>query len=292
MLQEIKKKEKVYKRKPANAKRKMYLVTLAGFFSLFFILILSPNFTGKIYQYEEFSLGEYQYLTNNIKIAMVNKEFNPENQTLRIDYSLTSESDSQLLSNIEYTADTKYITQKVDNVETVIYRVSDNYLVVVSTNIPEDFAVTSSTIVPSYISPELQSEPSDLDEIVFKAYVLESDKLINSSLKEESLAVYEQEFIAFSIDNLYVEIEELEKEMAILESANKKLLEKNEKLKGEMEYQTTEEKLQSENDINSNLSTMNNNEKDIGLLQEQIDERHTKIDLLNKKKDSSSNTDE
>ncbi|MRU02812.1 hypothetical protein EKU33_28840, partial [Bacillus anthracis] len=238
-------------RKPANTKRKAYLFTLGSFVTMFFVLCISPVFSGATYKFEEMKIGEYQSLSSTVKIAVAKKEYNPDNQTLRIDYELRADNDSQILSNMKYKVENKYIKQKDNNVKTKVYRASDNYIVVISENVPEEFGVVSSVVKPEYIHPELQNDVDDLKERSMKMHVLENEKLINRELKKKSKDFYEREYLAFSQQALRKEIE---KKMEDKSSAMKQLKIKNEQLTKEMEYQTEGEKVKTKNTINSNES--------------------------------------
>ncbi|TCW47541.1 hypothetical protein EC917_12412 [Bacillus thuringiensis] len=223
-------------RKPANTKRKAYLFTLGSFVTMFFVLCISPVFSGATYKFEEMKVGEYQSLSSMVKISVAKKEYNPFNQMLRIDYELRADNDSQILSNMKYKVENKYIKQKDNNVKTKVYRASDNYLVVISENVPEEFGVVSSVVKPEYIHPELQTDVDDLKERSLKTYVLENEKLINKELKKESKDFYEKEYLAFSQQGLRKEMKEMEKKIDDKASARKQLTIKNEKLTKEMEY--------------------------------------------------------
>ncbi|QWH54334.1 hypothetical protein [Bacillus mycoides] len=271
-------------RKPANTKRKAYLFTLGSFVTMFFVLCISPVFSGATYKFEEIKIGEYQSLSSTVKISVAKKEYNPVNQTLRIDYELRADNDSQILSNMKYKVENKYIKQKDNNVKTKVYRASDNYIVVISENVPEEFGVVSSVVKPEYISPELQTDVDDLKERSLKTYVLENERLINKELKKESKDFYEKEYLAFSQQGLRKEMKEMEKKIDDKSSAMKQLKIKNEKLTKEMEYQTEGEKVKTKNTINSNESTINNHQKEIDVLKEDIKMKEKKIQLLSEKK--------
>jgi hypothetical protein len=188
-------------RKPANAKRKAYLLTLGSFVTMFFVLCISPVLSGATYKFEEMKSGEYQSITPLVKLTVAKKEYNPANKTLRVDYELKSDNDPQILSNMKYKVENKYIKQKNNDVKTKVYRASDNYIVVISENVPEGFGVVSSIVKPEYIHPELQVDANDANDIKdrsIKTYVLEKEKMINKDLKVESLDYYEKEYLAFS----------------------------------------------------------------------------------------------
>ncbi|MFI2801027.1 hypothetical protein ACH2G3_24605 [Bacillus cereus] len=271
-------------RKPANTKRKAYLFTLGSFVTMFFVLCISPVFSGATYKFEEMKIGDYQSLSSTVKISVAKKEYNPDNQTLRIDYELRADNDSQILSNMKYKVENKYIKQKDNDVKTKVFRASDNYIVVISENVPEEFGVISSVVKPEYIHPELQNDVDDLKERSMKMYVLENEKMINRELKKESKDFYEREYLAFSQQALKKEIKEIEKKMEDKASAMKQLKIKNEQLTKEMEYQTEGEKVKTKNTINSNESTINNHQKEIDVLKEDIKMKEKKIQLLSEKK--------
>ncbi|AWC30972.1 hypothetical protein R6231_14215 [Bacillus cytotoxicus] len=271
-------------RKPANTKRKAYLLTLGSFVTMFFVLCISPVFSGATYKFEEMKPGEYQSITPLVKLSVAKKEYNPVNKILRIDYALKSDNDPQILSNMKYKVENKYIKQKDNDVKTKVYRASDNYIVVISENVPEGFGVVSSVVKPEYIHPELQVNANDLKDRSFKTYVLEKEKMINKDLKEESKDFYEVEYLAFSQKEIAKEIKDMEQKIAEKNSAIKQLNIKNEKLTKEMNFQTEVEKTKTQNIINSNTSIINKHQKDINDLKEEIKMKEKKIKLLNEKK--------
>uniref|UniRef100_UPI003F4949E7 hypothetical protein n=1 Tax=Bacillus multifaciens TaxID=3068506 RepID=UPI003F4949E7 len=281
----LKNKDKKDKRKSPNAIRNMYGMTLCSFFAVLFFICISPLLRGEHYEFEERKLDEYQLLTNDVKAAIVKKEYNPESKILRIDYAFKSDSNnSKSLSNLNYKVDNRYIKQKTNDVKTKVFRPSDDYLVVISSNVPEDFGVIASTIKPEYIHPELANDPNDLKERSMKTYITESTKMMNENLKLQSMTVYEEEYIERTQDILNKEIKELEKKVELKTSANKQLDKNNEKLKTEMDFQTEDEKGTTGNEIKANETAINTNKKEIETLKEEIKLKEKKIDLLDEKK--------
>lgn len=281
----LKNKEKKDKRKSPNVIRNMYGITLCSFFTVLFLICISPLFRGANYEFEERKLNEYQMLTNDVKVAIVKKEYNPKNKTLRIDYAFKSDSNnSKSLSNLDYKIENRYIKQETNDVKTKVFRPSDEYIVVISTNVPEDFGGIASTIQPKYIHPELENSPDDLKERKLKTYLKENKKMINTSLKVQSVAVYEEEYIEREQGILNKEMKKLEKKVKQKTSANKQLAKNNENLKGEMDFQTDEEKGTTENEMKANEATINTNKKEIETLKEDIKLKEKKIDLLDEKK--------
>ncbi|PGZ57837.1 hypothetical protein COE58_24105 [Bacillus cereus] len=281
----LKNKEKKDKRKSPNMIRNMYGITLCSFFAVLFFICISPLLRGANYEFEERKLNDYQLLTNDVKAAIVKKEYNPENKTLRIDYAFRSDSNnSKSLSNLNYKVENRYIKQETNDVKTKVIRPSDDYIVVISTNVPEDYGVIASTIKPEYIHPELANDPDDLKEKALKSYMKESPKMINEKLKLQSTTEYEEEYIERTQGILNQEMKELEKKMELKTSANKQLGKNNEKLKTEMDFQTDDEKGTTENEIKANETTINTNKKEIEKLKEEIKLKEKKIDLLDEKK--------
>ncbi|WP_413565426.1 hypothetical protein [Bacillus sp. 3P20] len=271
-------------RKAANSKRKAYLLTLGSFVTMFFVLCISPVFSGATYRFEEMKPGEYQSITPLVRMSIAKKEYNPANKTLRIDYELKADNDPQILSNMKYKVENKYIKQKDNDVKTKIYRANDNYIVVISENIPEGFGVVLSTIKPEYIHPELQSDANDLKDRSVNTYVLESNKIINKDLKVESKEFYEKDYLGFSQKELGKEIKDIKQKIENKGFAIEQLKIKNDKLTKEMNFQTEAEKMKTQNIINSNISAINKHEKEINELKEDIKMKEQKIKLLNEKK--------
>ncbi|AFU17179.1 hypothetical protein MC28_D130 (plasmid) [Bacillus thuringiensis MC28] len=271
-------------RKPANAKRRAYLLTLGSFVTMFFVLCISPLFSGATYKFEEMKPGEYQSITPLVKLSVAKKEYNPANKTLRIDYELKSDNDPQILSNMKYKVENKYIKQKDNDVKTKVYRASDNYIVVISENVPEGFGVVSSTVKPEYIHPELQTDAKDLKDRSIKTYVLEGNKIINKDLKIESKDFYEKDYLAFSQKGIGKEIKDMKQKIKDKDFAIEQLKIKNDKLTKEMNFQTEAEKVKTQNIINSNTTAINRHEKEINELKEEIQMKEKKIKLLNEKK--------
>ncbi|PEF45146.1 hypothetical protein CON22_17845 [Bacillus cereus] len=280
----LKNKGKKEKRKSPNMIRNMYGITLCSFFTVLFFICISPMLRGANYEFVERKLNEYNLLTNDVKVAIVKKEYNPKNKTLRIDYAFKSDSNSKALTNLNYKVENRYIKQEKNDVKTKVFRPSDDYLVVISTNVPEDFGVIASTVRPEYIHPELENDPNDLKEKGIKTYMKENRKMINQRLEVQSISVYEEEYIERTQDILYKEIKELEKKMKQKTLANKQLAKNNESLKTEMDFQTEDEKGTTENEMKANESTINTNKKEIETLKEDVKLKEKKIDLLDEKK--------
>lgn len=263
---------------------KLYLTTLSIFLLAFGFIFISPYIIGGSYSYENTPLDEYQILSNNISIALVNKEYNPEKGIMRMDYSLKESTTTSSLSNVQYEISSQDIKNrephKVENI-----RVNDNYLVVLVEDLPKDFAVLSTTIVPSYIHPEIENS-NDLESRSIKIYVNEEEKIVNNDLKKQSISQYQNEYISFQQESLKEEITLKKKE---LDANNIKIKELNNlisELEVETNYQTEEEKFETKKAINSHLTTITTHEKDIKEIQDEIKELKEKIELLDEKRKS------
>ena len=216
---------------------KLYLTTLSIFLLTFGFIFISPAIIGGTYSYENTPKDEYQTLSNNISIALVNKEYNPEKRIMRLDYSLNESTTNSSLSNIQYEISSQDIKNREPHkVETI--RVNDNYLVVLVHDLPKGFAVLSTTIVPSYIHPEIQNS-NDLESRSVKTYVNEEEEIINTDLEIQSESEYQYEYIVYQQESINDEISIKEKEIEAINIKNKELNELINALEMETNYQTS-----------------------------------------------------
>lgn len=263
---------------------KLYLTSFGAFLLGFILIFISPMFTGGTYSYAEAKLNEYQTLNNNLRIAIVNKEYNPEKEFMRIDFSIEDTSTATSLSNIKYELSSQYIKDRKP-LEVDITRINDNYFVAIIKGIPEGYSVLSITIDPKYIHPELQVT-DDLKDRSIKMYINESEKIINNNLKIGTIKEYQDEYISFEQKLLKDEIKENKKEIETNKLAIKEINKLINDLKNDMKYQTEDEKFETSNEINSYKTTIQQHEKDIEELNQTIDNLNKKIDLLNQKRES------
>ncbi|MEK4181690.1 hypothetical protein NSQ61_19805 [Aeribacillus sp. FSL K6-1121] len=271
------------KKKFSFSHTQAYLFTLSFFGLCFFSVFISPIFTGKSYSFEDATLNEYDFLTNTTEIALVKKEYNPDRQLMRLDFSLREATADSKLSNMEYEIESKYITDSSKKLKTKIIRVDDNYLVVFVKNIPEGFSVLSTTIFPKYIHPEIEVS-NDLQDRSFKIYVKESDKIINNSLAIQSKDKYQKEYISFEQDLVRNEIQKKLKEIKNREIAISDLSKSISNLETDINYQTESEKLETNNQINSHKTKISQYEDEIDTLKNEVEDLKQKILLLEKKK--------
>lgn len=274
------------KRKKFNVSlSKLYLSTLGAFIAVFFIIFISPTFTGSAYSYEETIMNEYKTIGSSVQISLVKKAYNPEKKIMRLDFSLEGNSSSSSISNIDYEVSSRYIKNSKEPLDVKKIRVNDNYLVVIINNVPEHFSVVSTTISPKYIHPELQ-EINDLKDKKIKIYVNESDKIIDENLKNGTKKDYEKEYIVFRQQLLKEKIKLNEDKINTKELAISELDMLIKDLEVEQQFQTEEEKFETNTEINSHKSAIIQHKNEIEKLNDENEELKEKIQLLEEKKEN------
>lgn len=263
---------------------KLYLMSFSGFIIAFLFVFISPILLGSSYSYAETKVNEYQTLSNSLRIALVKKEYNPEKEIMRLDYSIEETNTNISLPNIDYEITSQYIKGK-KKLEVSLTKVDDTYLVVIIKGVPKGYSVLSTTIIPKYIHTELQ-QVNDLKDRSFKMYVNESEEIINNSLKIETEKDYKQQYITFQQELLKRKMEENKKEIETNELAIEEINTLVSKLKKDLAYQTEDEKLETSNTINSHITTVKQHENDIKKLKEALNGLKEKIDLLEEKRKS------
>lgn len=261
---------------------RVYLSTFVLFVLMFMAVFVSPSIIGGHYNYADAAVNQYETLSNKLQVALVKKEYNPDKQLMRLDFSIKGTGIDQNLSNVQYDFSVVSIKGRKQH-EVEVTRVNDSYLVVMVKGLEEGYSVVSTTITPSYIQPEIEKE-NDLEGKNLKMYVNETDKIVNTDLKMLSLDDYQVESIGFEQESVKKEIKDKENEIAAYELTNKELKEQNEKLEDDQKFQTEDEKIETQNTINSNVTTMESNEEDIDILKNEIDSLKEKVNLLDEKK--------
>ncbi|RBP59332.1 hypothetical protein DES36_11957 [Alkalibaculum bacchi] len=258
-----------------------YLLIMGIFIFGFLTIFISPAFTGKSYSYEEVLLNEYQTLSNNIQIALTKKEYNPEKEIMRLDFSMKEISSNSSLSNITYEISSSYIESREPlSIESV--RVNDNYIIAIIKNVPEDFSILSVTIVPKYIHPDIEKN-DDLKDRSIKMYVNESDKIINTDIKIEDKEYYEKEYILFQQESIKKQIKANKEKIQTQKLAISELKKSISNIEDDLVYQTEEELVESTTQINTHVSNINQYQKEIETLQNENMQLEEKIKLLDEK---------
>ncbi|WP_289474220.1 hypothetical protein [Fictibacillus enclensis] len=263
----------------------LYSFTLGGFILGFAVIILSPMVTGSTYDYAEAKLNEYQTLSNNAQIALVKKEYNPEKELMRLDFSIKETKNETSVSDIQYDIESRYIKGPKTTLKTEIIQTSDTYFVSLIEGIPQEFGVVSTSITPKYVHPELQKY-DDLKDRNIKLYINESEKIITPSLKKESEKDYQREYIDFQQSDLKKELALTQTAIKNSQLAIKETKKKISELEMDMQYQTEDEKFESQNEINSFQTSIQNQENEIQKNEQKIESLNQKMQLLNEKRNT------
>jgi len=263
---------------------RLYLTCFGLFVATFLFIFISPMIFGGNYSYAEAKVNEHYPINNGIELALIKKEYNPEKQFMRLDFSIEKSNSNSSLSNIEYQISSQYIKDR-KQLEVEVTKVNDNYVVAIIKGIPEGYSVLSTTIKPEYVHPELE-KVDDLNDREVKIYVNESSKIENNKLKIGTEKQYQKEYISYQQEEIKEQIEESKKEISknnlAIEEVNKTI----KKLENEMSYQTESEKFTTQNDVNSNKTKIQQFEEKIDLANQNIDELNEKMKLLEEKKGS------
>lgn len=262
----------------------IYLSSFGAFILGFFIIFTSPMLTGGQYKYPDAKLNAYEFLNNDMEIALVKKEYNSTKKIMRLDFSIRNNDDEATLNNIKFEVSSKYIKGS-DPLDVKLTKVNDNYLVVLINDLPENYSVVATTLVPEYIHPEIE-EGNDLEDRSVKFYINESEKIANNKLKQGTKKEYEKEYIDYQQADVKKEIAKKEKEIKSNELAVKETKRIITELEKEMEYQTDEEKFETTNKVNSYQTAIQQYETEINTLTKTIDDLHEKIKLLDEKRGS------
>lgn len=273
-----------------NSRKKMslkalYTSSFGAFILGFCIIFISPILSGGSYNYEDAKVNEYKTLSNSLQIALVKKEFNPDKQFMRMDFSVKNSTNGTSFSDIKYEINSRYIKDSKAQLKTEITQINDHYFVVIVKGIPKGFSVLSSTIVPKYVHPELQ-QYDDLEERSVKIYINESKKIINNQLKKGNERDFKIEYITFQQKDLKDEIALNEKEIESNKLAINEIEKEIAELELDMQYQTDEEKFETKNNINSYKTTIQTHQNDIDTFVQKVEGLNKKIKLLEEKRAS------
>lgn len=263
----------------------LYTSSFGAFILGFCIIFISPILSGGSYNYEDAKVNEYKTLSNSLQIALVKKEFNPDKQFMRMDFSVKNSTNGTSFSDIKYEINSRYIKDSKAQLKTEITQINDHYFVVIVKGIPKGFSVLSSTIVPKYVHPELQ-QYDDLEERSVKIYINESKKIINNQLKKGNERDFKIEYITFQQKDLKDEIALNEKEIESNKLAINEIEKEIAELELDMQYQTDEEKFETKNNINSYKTTIQTHQNDIDTFVQKVEGLNKKIKLLEEKRAS------
>lgn len=274
------KKEKIYKRKNPNIKRRSYLIVISSFLIATFLLIIGAKVTYPHIQLDEMEEGATEIVGNGIEVIEQKKEYNPTNQLLRVDYEFTSSSSSVDFKNITFDFTNHYLSDKEIALKPLTYQVSDTYIVTLTENVPPDYEAISTIITPSFKYKELASNPSGLDEISAKYYLLQENIPENLLLKKETIDEYSDEYTTFKIEEIKSETKVLQEEIDSKNEAIKQLNIQISEYEEQIQYQYGDDVTETNRLINKDISIITAKETEVATIQEQITANNKKIELL------------
>lgn len=283
-LLEIRKKAIQLRKKLKLSLTQLYFACFGVFVAIFLFIFISPIIFGGNYSYAEAKVNEHYPINNGVELALKKKEYNPEKQFMRLDFSIEKSNANSNLSNIEYQISSQYIKDRKP-LEVEVTKVNDNYIVAIIKGIPEGYSVLSTSIKPKYVHPELE-KVDDLNDREVKIYVNENSKIENKKLEIGTEKKYQLEYISYQQEETKQQIEESKKEIRKNELAIEEVKKMIKKLENEMSYQTESEKFTTKNEVNSNKTNIQQFEEKIDLSNQNIDELNEKMKLLEDKKSS------
>lgn len=271
--------DKVYRKKKGTT---MYISALAFFLVAFFVIVFSPFFLGKAYDYETVELDNPQNISSSLNLVVDNMEINREKGLFKIVLRYQDDTGIKSLSNLKSEYKLNFINNKGKNEAKVkVIKVSDEFTTIYYENLPEDFGVISVSIEPRYVYPEL--EPSnDLENKEIKFYVVDKDIPKNEKMKIESESVLYKENFKYQIKSIVQSIDSEKENINRLILSNEILEKDIKKIESNLDFETVEEQTSSKTKISSMQTTIQNNEKQIKEIEEKINQQEEKIKHLEK----------
>lgn len=274
------KKEHIYKRKNSNTKRRNYLIIISSFLIATLIIITGAKVSSPHIELDEMEEGTKVVVGNGIQVTEQKKEYNPTNQLLRVDYEFTSSSSNIDFKNISFDFTNHYLSDKEVVLKPLTYQVSDTYIVTLTENIPPDYQAISTIITPSFKYNELVSNPSSLDDVSNKFYLLQENIPENLLLEKETIDTYSDEYTTFKIEEIESEIDTLQQEITSKNEAIQQLNIQIEEYKEQLQYQYGDDAEETNRLINKDVTLITTKETEIATIQEQIVSNNKRIELL------------
>lgn len=238
-----KKKEKTGKQPTKqNILRKRYGM-IAMVFAFFFLLVaFSPFISGKNYQIEPTSNGSRFGLTDSVQIQLVNRQYNPKNQLLRVDYEIQSDIDNPVLSNLKYETYAKYLANTNKTLKGEVVQVNPKYLIVFIHQLPKKYEGVGVHLKPKYIDKSLEAEDTQLDQKDLLVQFHQEDVKENDQLEVGSKKDYLLDWINEKIKNTKDELAKLDESDRQSTAKIKNYKETMENLTDDTDLMTDEEK--------------------------------------------------
>ncbi|MDH6364522.1 hypothetical protein M2139_001487 [Enterococcus sp. PF1-24] len=245
-----------------------YYSILLVFISLYAITIVTGLSAASHSRYDIVAIGEKQRVTN-FDYEVAQRVYDPKLRTYRMDIWLSTNANVDLYAiELESYAITK--GNSSEKLTTKVERIDQNYIVLTTENVGNDFEVIRQDISFNDTSQENSTDT----EIIAKIY---SDR---EKTKEKNLLGADLSYIVdstnYSIKLINLEIEDHQNVISGHKKSIESLKDKNNKIDSDMDYQVGEELQKSESKIESN-----NNE--IFRLRERIQEEKEKVNQLNEK---------
>lgn len=283
--------KKEYRRKNPNIKRRNYLMVISSFLTATFILVTGAKITYPNINLDEMEEGVKVVVGSGIEVTEQKKEYNPTNQLLRIDYEFTSSSSNIDFKNINFDFTNHYLSDKEIALKPVTYQVSDTYIVTLTENVPPDYKAISTIITPSFKYNELASNPSSLDEVSAKFYLLQETIPENLLLEKESIDTYSDEYITLKINELKDETEALQQEIDSKNEAIKQLNIQIKEYKEQLNYQYGDDIVETNQLIKKDITLITTKETEIAKIQEEITSNNKKMVLLEQSRKENTSID-
>jgi len=261
---------------------KRYLMILGGFVLVLLVILLLGGFMGQNFNFADAGLDQFQPMGGNLHVAMVRREYNPEQELMRLDFLLEDAMSTTRLSNLEFETEVRYISgTRPLSIETI--QVNDHFVVMYIENLPQNFGVLSVTLTPHLIHPELHGS-FNLSGAGIRMYVNEADELLNLGLMRSADVDHQRDHI--SVEKRFLRAEISEKEEAIYqhEFSISFLQDAIDRLQSEMQYMTRSEQEIAYQTITGHEASIANHERNISDLSSEVEELQERIVLLEQRK--------
>jgi len=265
------------KRKERSEDRlgRKYLTILSGFIAAFLVILILPYFLGRNFNFPDVELDRFQPIGGNLHVAMVRREFNPEQELMRLDIMIEDAMTSTRLSNLEFEAEVRYITGTRE-LSVDMRQISDHFIVIYIENLPQNFGVLSLNLTPYLIHPELHGG-SNLASAGIRMYVNETPELFNYDLSKGDSIDHRHDLLNVEERFLWTAIEDKEEGIRQHNFSISFLRDAIYRLQDEMFYMTLRERDEAYQMIMGHENAIANHERNITDLQAEIVELEERI---------------
>ena len=261
-----------------------YLAVLSGFVLLFLIMLMLPHFMGRNFNFPDAGLDQFQPMGGNLHIAMVRREYDPEQELMRLDFLIEDTMSATRLPNLEFEIEARYIsgTRQLGLVEA---RVNDHFIVLYIEYLPRNFGVLSVSLTPYLLHPELHGG-SNLAGSGVRMYVNETPELLHYGLVPRTIDDHRRDHIDVEERFLQTEITEKEEEIRQHDFAVSFLQDAISTLQNEMQYMTRSERETAYLTVTGHEAAIANHERNTAELRDEVAELQERIELLEQRRQS------